>query len=372
MKFNYLYMRGRVGLSKILSGLGVCPGDHVALQAFTCSAVPEAVYAVGAIPVYIDIEENGVNMCPVKLQNCLKENHRIKAIIVQHTFGIPAAMDKFFLTCQKYNIPLIEDCCHTLDSSFDGKIVGSWASAAFYSFEWGKPIVAGMGGAVKTKDTDLLAYLKNDFELLSEPSLIQNLKNLIQLLFFKLFYRPRFYWFLKDAFHSLSRLGLATGNYPDEDIGFGQKASKEFTMKMPIINRYQLSLSVKNYTQDLHHRKKIGDLYLKEFRSNNKDMVMLVKTPVNTDICYSRFPILVSNKKLLLERARHHHIEIASFFDSPIHPLETADLEMVGYEIGACPNAEALCQQLISLPINKNITSAYVKHVFSFVTSSLP
>ena len=79
MKFNYLYMRGRVGLSKILSGLGVCPGDHVALQAFTCSAVPEAVYAVGAIPVYIDIEENGVNMCPVKLQNCLKENHRIRA-----------------------------------------------------------------------------------------------------------------------------------------------------------------------------------------------------------------------------------------------------------------------------------------------------
>ena len=99
---------------------------------------------------------------------------------------------------------------------------------------------------------------------------------------------------------------------------------------------------------------------------------MLVKTPVNTDICYSRFPILVSNKKLLLERARHHHIEIASFFDSPVHPLETADLEMVGYEIGACPNAEALCQQLVSLPINKNITSAYVKHVFSFVTSSLP
>ena len=59
---SYLYYRGRVALYAILQGLGVGKGDDVVVQAFTCLAVPEAIMALGARPVYVDIEPNGFNM----------------------------------------------------------------------------------------------------------------------------------------------------------------------------------------------------------------------------------------------------------------------------------------------------------------------
>ena len=56
------YYRGRVALFAILKGLGITDGHDVATQAFTCVAVPEAIMATGARPVYVDIERAGFNM----------------------------------------------------------------------------------------------------------------------------------------------------------------------------------------------------------------------------------------------------------------------------------------------------------------------
>ena len=47
---------------------------------------------------------------------------------------------------------IIEDCCHTFNSEYDGNKVGSFSDACFYSFEWGKPISLGLGGAVQVKN----------------------------------------------------------------------------------------------------------------------------------------------------------------------------------------------------------------------------
>jgi len=55
MRFSYRYYRGRVGLYWILKALGVGAGDEVAIPGFTCLAVPEAIFATGASPLYIDI-----------------------------------------------------------------------------------------------------------------------------------------------------------------------------------------------------------------------------------------------------------------------------------------------------------------------------
>ena len=177
MKAHKLYFRGRVGLSKILLGLGISDKDSVLIQAFTCIAVPEAIMATGASPMYVDVEENGVNMDPKKLEECLSSNVQIKAIIVQHTFGIMANMDMIVKISKKYKVYLIEDCCHSFGSSIDGKISGSWGVASFNSFEWGKPIVAGIGGSVETSDLMLESYLSKNYSQLSDPGLLLNLKN---------------------------------------------------------------------------------------------------------------------------------------------------------------------------------------------------
>ena len=101
------YYRGRVALAALLKGLGVGAGDSVAIQAFTCLAVPEAVLATGATPLYVDIEQDRFNMDPP----CLAERATAstKAIVVQHTFRIPARMDRIVAIASQHDIPIIED-----------------------------------------------------------------------------------------------------------------------------------------------------------------------------------------------------------------------------------------------------------------------
>ena len=145
-----LYFRGRVALHAILNGLGIGSGDEVALQAFTCVAVPEGIMATGARPVWIDIESDGYNMAPESLESRITP--RTSAIVVQHTYGIPADLERILSIAERHQIPVIEDCCHTLASTYHGKPVGSFGVASFYSFEWGKPLVAGIGGAAVVND----------------------------------------------------------------------------------------------------------------------------------------------------------------------------------------------------------------------------
>lgn len=89
---KYTYLRGRWALYYALKALNIGKGDEVALQAYTCLAVPEAIIATGATPVYVDVEKGHFNINPSDLVS--KINSRTKAIIIQHTFGIPANIEK--------------------------------------------------------------------------------------------------------------------------------------------------------------------------------------------------------------------------------------------------------------------------------------
>ena len=361
-------MRGRVGLSKILKGLGVRQGDKIALQAFTCIAVPEAIYSLGAIPVYIDLDKNSVNMCPDSLETYLKTK-TIKAVIIQHTFGIPAKLDILNSLCKDYEVPLIEDCCHTHNSTFNGEEIGKHSVASFFSFEWGKPIIAGMGGAVISNDKKLTKFLTRNYKNLKEPSFFQNVKNLVQLIAFKILYRPSLYWYLKDLFHVLSKYQIISGNYSHEEIGLDKKPSEDFSYKMPIVNKLQLYFGVNSHNKNIVLKKRLSEYYYNEFTKDEIGASMMLQVPDNCEVHYSRFPLMVSNKKSLLELARRKHIEVSSFYDSPVHPHTFKELESVGYKLGSCPNAEALCGKIISLPINTNITKDYIKTTVEFIKS---
>jgi len=363
LKSNNLYFRGRVGLSKILLGLGISDKDSVLIQAFTCVAVPEAIMSTGASPVYVDVEENGVNMDPKKLEECLSSNVQIKAIIVQHTFGIMANMDMIVKISKKYKVHLIEDCCHSLGSSIDGIFSGSWGVASFNSFEWGKPIVAGIGGSVETSDLMLESYLSKNYSQLSDPGLLLNLKNTLQMTAFFLLYRPIFYWPIKDLFHFFSKFGLITGNYSYDKKNIINE--KEFSMKMPFINKVFLSHSNSKKIKTLKHRKKIGKLYYSLL--SDLESISIPFVPKNLDVYYCRFPIIVKDKQLLLKIARLKHFEISSWYDSPVHPLKGDQLMDVEYINNSCPNVERLCASIVSLPVNNRVTEKNVRKLSEFL-----
>ena len=365
MKSHNLYFRGRVGLAKILTGLDISFGDEVIIQAFTCVAVPEAIMAVGAFPIYADVEDKSVNMDPVILEKKLISHNKIKAIIVQHTFGIITNMAEIVKIAKNYNVELIEDCCHSFGSSINGERAGSWGIASFNSFEWGKPIIAGIGGSVETNNAELESFLKNNYNTLSNPGLLVNLRNTIQMAAFFLLYRPTFYWPIKDMFHFFSKIGLITGNYSyDKNISIN---NNNYSMKMPFINKVFLNYSNSRKNKTLEHRKKIGELYYSLL--NDIESISIPFKPENLDVYYCRFPILVKDKKLLLEYARKKHFEISSWYDSPVHPLTKDQLKDVGYINGSCQNVEKLCDSLVSLPVNNRVTEDNVRQLSNFLHS---
>jgi dTDP-4-amino-4,6-dideoxygalactose transaminase len=272
-------------------------------------------------------------------------------------------MEAIIKIAKSNNLELIEDCCHSFGSSINGQTTGSWGIASFNSFEWGKPIIAGIGGSVETSNQELESFLRKNYNTLSNPGLLLNVKNTLQMVAFFLLYRPSLYWPIKDMFHFFSKIGLITGNYSyDKNISINYY---EYSMKMPYINKVFLKYSNSKIHKTLEHRKKIGELYCNLLC--DIDSISIPYIPKNQEVYYCRFPILVKDKSILLKHAREKHFEISSWYESPVHPLTKDQLIDVGYINGSCENVEKLCNSIVSLPLNNRVNEGNVRDLSDFL-----
>ena len=355
---NYTYYRGRVALYAILRALDVSREDEVALQAFTCIANPEAIIAVGARPIYVDIEDHGVNMAPNDL--IYKISARTKAIIIQHTFGVPANMEPLQAIAESRNIPIIEDCCHTLTSQYNGKAVGAFGVGSYYSFEWGKPIVAGIGGALSVNHLDLAKKIREQYAEYRNPPASLDARLCAQYVVHKLLYRPRFFWPVRSLFHKLGKLGIAKGNYnPIEDGDF----SDDFSCKMSRFANGRLRKKIPLIKSIMEHSVNISSIYSSKI---NSPVVKHIPVPEKSSPVYCRYPLLAEDKEVLLRKAQKANIEMAEWYTTPVHPLKGEELGLVNYEEGACPNAEIKCKQIVTLPTNKKVGRSDFERTLAF------
>ena len=111
----FAFWKGRVALYAILRALGVGAGDEVLIAGFTCVVVPNAVRFAGATPVYADIAPGSYNLDPASAERTITP--RTRAMIVQHTLGLPAELDELLALAEQHNLVVIEDCAHTLGLS---------------------------------------------------------------------------------------------------------------------------------------------------------------------------------------------------------------------------------------------------------------
>jgi len=111
-KFAISFLSGRTSLWSILKSLGIGEGDEVLLQAYTCVVVPNPIVALGAKPVWVDINKETFNMDVGDFEKKISKNS--KAVIVQHTFGQPAWVEKIVKIAKKYKLFVIEDCAQAL------------------------------------------------------------------------------------------------------------------------------------------------------------------------------------------------------------------------------------------------------------------
>ena len=155
-------VNGTAALSAALYLAGVKRGDLVVTQALTFVATCNALYHLGAEPVFTDVSPMSLGLCPVALENWLSENteltekgcvHRktrqvVRAVVPMHTFGHPVELDELIAVCQKWHIILVEDAAESLGSFYKGKHTGTLGEYGALSFNGNKIITTGGGGMV--------------------------------------------------------------------------------------------------------------------------------------------------------------------------------------------------------------------------------
>jgi len=140
---------GTVALKVALAVLGVGPGDEVITQGFTFVATWEAIFDVGAIPVFTEVDAT-LNMDPADLEK--KITDRTRAIIPVHMLGSGARIDEIMAIADKHDIPVIEDTAQAAGGKWRGKHLGTFGKCGTFSFDAVKTMTTGEGGMVITDD----------------------------------------------------------------------------------------------------------------------------------------------------------------------------------------------------------------------------
>jgi dTDP-4-amino-4,6-dideoxygalactose transaminase len=144
---------GTDSIEIVLKAMNIGAGDEVIVPANSWISTSEAVSAIGATPVFVDVDEYYTIDI---LQAEKKINKRTKAIIPVHLYGHPADMPAVMKLAEKYNLKVIEDCAQSHGADCNGKRTGTWGHAASFSFYPGKNLGAyGDAGAMLTNDDEL-------------------------------------------------------------------------------------------------------------------------------------------------------------------------------------------------------------------------
>lgn len=150
---------GTDALFLALRAFGIGAGDEVITTPFTFVATAEVISAVGAKPVFVDIDETTFNLDLQQVEAAITP--RTKAIIPVHLFGQPVDMTTLMAIAQAHNLAVIEDCAQSTGASWDGKKVGSIGHIGCFSFYPTKNLGAcGDGGAITTNDPEIAAKVR--------------------------------------------------------------------------------------------------------------------------------------------------------------------------------------------------------------------
>jgi len=154
---------GTAGLHLALLTLGIGEGDEVIVPSFAFIAVANAVLQVRATPVFAEIDPITLNLDPAALERAITPRTRV--MIVVHTFGIPADMDKLQVIARNHNLFILEDACEAIGAEFGqpphSRRVGSFGELAVLGFYPNKQLTTGEGGAVLARDPAHAARLRS-------------------------------------------------------------------------------------------------------------------------------------------------------------------------------------------------------------------
>lgn len=296
------------GLMAIALAIGLKSGDEVLVPAMTFTATAASVMHSGAKPVFVDIDPNTGLIDIDQIES--KITSKTKAIYVVNLYGHIPDIQKIKSIADKYNLFLLEDCAHAFDARRDGYLPATFSDAAVYSFYATKTIHCGEGGAVISKDANLI-----------------------------------------DKVKVIRRHGLSKWPQPGEPGNIGYNViDLGFKGTLSDIHASLLISQVEKADEYRLAREKIAHKYVDAFK--DLENIESLNPDDNVQSSWYTFPTRISSqtkRSLLMNMLNHDNVGYTVMYKT----LEEFDLYQTGI---TCPEALKLGQTQLSLPCYPKLT----------------
>jgi len=307
--------------------LGIKKGDEVITSPLTFASTINVIEHLGAKPVFVDVEKNTGLIDSEKIEEKISE--KTKAILPVHLYGRPCNMEKIMEISLKYNIPVVEDAAHAIETKYKNKKIGTIGNLTCFSFYATKNINTVEGGIITTKNNDLAEKLK--------------------LLRYHGIDRPA--W---------SRYNTECCRHYDVLLPGYNFAFTDFHASLGI---HQLE----RVEENLIKRKKLVKIYLKELQGIN-ELILPDYSENNLKHSNHLFTILLDLNKLKINRNEFMQAMAKENIGTGIHfvSMHLTDYykKKYGYLAEEYPNALFISERTVSLPLD---ISMQEKNVFDVI-----
>ena len=327
-----------------LKAMGIGEGDEVITTPFTFFATAESISAVGATPVFVDVDKNTFNIDVTKIEE--KITSKTKAIMPVHIFGQSADMDEINKIAKKHNLLVIEDACQAIGGKYKGRNIGSLGDVACFSFFPTKNLgCAGDGGMIVTDNDDLAVIIRalrthgsgengqKAFNLLNgvEEDIMQAKSGNDTV------YNPLKYY-----------------NYL---IGYNSR--------LDAIQAALLRVKLKEIDNWNSKRREIVDIYNNEFKE--LDLVTPVCDDKNEHV-YHMYILQSENRNEVLEKLKERGVATGVYYPVPLHLQKV--YKNLGYKEGDMPVSEYLSHRTFAIPVYPELTEEQIKYIVESIKNN--
>lgn len=345
----------RWGLFFLLKSLNLQNGDEVIMPAYTYFAVPSAVIRAGCIPVFVDIEENGINIDTSKIESSITK--KTKVIIATHLCGLPCDLVTIKELAKKYNLIIIEDCAQAFGAKYNDVFAGNFSKASYYSFSITKNLTMLRGGFIATDDEFIAKKIQKETEKMLPFTKFQIFKDFIKALTMKIvtskFSTPFtcifFYLF------SLAKFDIAKIIFKEKQILLNNAYPKYG--KLNYSQKKLAESQLKNFDNSCNIKEKNGKLFYQLLQN-----IKHVETPKFLDNCkniFSGMPIFVKDKDVTRRKLLAKGIDTSTGF---VQNCTTIN-EFKKYAKTDYPNASRAEKELLYFITSDTLKNHDIKYI---------